>query len=257
MLALAAAKPEHKPGKLIGETVAGPVKLVGEKISSPHADVERPPPLDYEKIIARNHHEDPLPPLVIQAIATLSVLLLLALAGLIARWMIRSRQLKLLEDLPEACSDGTWLVVAYEWDNQKISSGRMPLEGIGSISQLLTAAVEYGCEFVSDQVRDDNIDVKYMDEQVTHPAIPPRPAPSRTTPFHLARHSVPTPPHPAPPEGCRAAGRSQDPILRCEARSSAAGAAATRLPGEAGEREFDRACGAWPAAEGHAAPRGR
>ncbi len=97
--------------------------------------------------------------------ATAAVCAFIALAmGTFRCW--RARQLRaFLNALPDASEEGTWLVVAYEWDFQKMQSGRMPLEGISSISELVTAAVEYGAEHVDAEIREDNVDVRYMDLQ--------------------------------------------------------------------------------------------
>jgi len=101
----------------------------------------------------------------VQLIATCSVVLFITLSIMSFR-CYRQRQIAaFLKSLPDASEDHTWLVVAYEWGGHKMQSGRMPLEGLSSISGLITAAVEYGAEHVDSEIREENVDVRYMDLQ--------------------------------------------------------------------------------------------
>lgn len=134
------------------------------------------PHVDFEAISAKSH-APPFPPpppeayvkdvspLAIQAIATLSVALLLVLCFFAVKGYLAYQQRKFLADLPESDPNCTWLVIAFEWDEATVQAGRMPLEGIGNIQDLITAAAEYGADAVDPDIRDDNVDVKYMDAQ--------------------------------------------------------------------------------------------
>jgi len=146
---------------------ADAIKLAAEPLTDT-APSKSPliPAIDHEKIAMSNMIPGaPMSPLMMQAIATLAVIAILALVACQIKCWLRRKQREILSDLPEACPDGTWLVVAYEWEDAKVSSGRMPLEGIISIGDLVSAAVEYGAEAVDPEIREDNIDVKYMDLQ--------------------------------------------------------------------------------------------
>jgi len=144
-----------------------PMKLQGEPITDTTPSTKLSvPPIDHEKIALDNMIPGaPMSPLMMQAIATLTVIAVLALVACQIKCWLRRKQREILSDLPEACPDGTWLVVAYEWEEAKVSSGRMPLEGISTIGDLVCAAVEYGAEAVDPDIREDNIEVKYMDLQ--------------------------------------------------------------------------------------------
>ena len=120
-----------------------------------------PPQIDYvgisETTLAERDGGPPL--LLVELIATASVVAAIAICCFTLRWY-RARELKrFLAGLPEAAPDGTWLVVAYDWEASGTQSGRMPLDGITSMTELVAAAVEYGSE------------VSYM-----HPRAKPRPA---------------------------------------------------------------------------------
>jgi hypothetical protein len=108
-----------------------------------------PPMIDYELIRDETFAErDGIgwSPLLIELVATLAVVCTIATCCLAVRWY-RARKLRLfLAGLPDAAPDGTWLVVAFDWDATGTQSGRMPLDGISSMVELIAAAVDYGSE---------------------------------------------------------------------------------------------------------------
>ena len=76
---------------------------------------------------------EPMSPLVVQLVATISLCGAIALCCLAMRCWRRHATRKFLAGLPEASDDGTWLVVAFEWGGiEGVQSGRMPLDGIVS-----------------------------------------------------------------------------------------------------------------------------
>ena len=111
------------------------IKLAGEAITDTTATSKTisAPPIDHEKIALDNMLPGaPMSPLMMQAIATLIVITVLAFLACQIKCWLRRKQREILSDLPEACPDGTWLVVAYEWcaartgDEARAMSGRGP-----------------------------------------------------------------------------------------------------------------------------------
>ena len=83
------------------------------------------------------------------------------------RWY-RARKLRIfLAGLPDAAPDGAFLVVAYDWEATGTQSGRMPLDGISSMSELIAAAVDYGSEIVDANICEENCELHYMDNHGT------------------------------------------------------------------------------------------
>lgn len=111
----------------------------------------------------------PLPPIVIQAISTVVVLIFVVLAFGVAHWLLKRRQRRLIGVLPTS-ADGSWLLVAYDWPQPESKgpsaghTGRMPLEGIRSVSELIAGIVDYGSEAVDPELSSQNIEVRYMDD---------------------------------------------------------------------------------------------
>lgn len=111
----------------------------------------------------------PIPPIVIQAISTVVVVVFVLLAFGIAHWLLKRRQRRLIGVLPTS-ADGSWLLVAYDWPQPESKgpsaghTGRMPLEGIRSVSELIAGIVDYGSEAVDPEVSSQNIEVRYMDD---------------------------------------------------------------------------------------------
>jgi len=143
---------------------------VAVKLHSTHEASPPPPPqVDYYTIgeKARQRASSPYQydMMQVQLTASGAVIAFVIIAMLSFRcW--KQRQLNaFLKSLPDASDDNTWLVVAYEWGGNKMQSGRMPLDGISTISELVTAAVEYGAEHVDSEIREENVDVRYMDLQ--------------------------------------------------------------------------------------------
>ena len=104
------------------------VKLKTTEITSPPP----PPHIDYQDVAnkAQDAARGPMSQLLVQLVATSSVIVLIACCMIAFRcW--RAKKLKaFLAQLPDASEDGQWLVVAYEWGGNKIQSGRMPLDTI-------------------------------------------------------------------------------------------------------------------------------
>jgi hypothetical protein len=119
-------------------TPATAVRLVNEpltKIVLPGSETEAAAaaPLDYEMISQRARlaavYTDPL---LIQVVATLAAVGAIFICYTLVALLRANRLKSFLRGLPSASTDGQWLVVAYEWGDARVQSGRMPLDRIVS-----------------------------------------------------------------------------------------------------------------------------
>ena len=89
-----------------------------------------PPELDLLALAERTQYNAPTSPLLIQLVATLTSCAALALCTLVVRCYRRLALRRYLAGLPEASTDGAWLVVSFEWGAQGVQSATVPLDGI-------------------------------------------------------------------------------------------------------------------------------
>lgn len=150
-----------------------------------------PSSINYEAILERtrgaaHRHGLNVDMLVVQLVATAAaVALLLACYWLILAYRTR-RLRRFLRGLPDASTDGSWLVIAYEWGEPgqaQLQSGRMPLDSIGSMTELTQAAVEYGADAVDADIRLDNSQFHYMDLRGVERRV------GGKTPFAVVKHA--------------------------------------------------------------------
>uniref|UniRef100_A0A7S4B251 Uncharacterized protein n=1 Tax=Chrysotila carterae TaxID=13221 RepID=A0A7S4B251_CHRCT len=141
-----------------------PMLLQGTELHPPAS-----PPSEVPVFLRVIHTDDDeqhaMPPLAVQAISTLAVCTFLLLLAAAVRLYCRRKRQQQMGGLPDASPDGTWLLVTYDWGSALSQSGRMPLEGINSISDLVCAVVEYGAESVDSEINSHNVDVRYTDGQ--------------------------------------------------------------------------------------------
>jgi hypothetical protein len=97
--------------------------------------------------------------LIVGAVAALAMLI----AGLRYVFGARGRRALALADAA-GVSDGSWVLVRYEWGGQEGGPGRMPIVGMSSTGELVSALVEFGAEAVDAAISAHAIDVKYTDE---------------------------------------------------------------------------------------------
>lgn len=129
------------------------------------------PPID-QGLLAIQSSSAPAPPpplignpvafhlgLIVGALATLAMLI----AGVRHVFGARGRRALALADAAGA-SDGSWLLVRYEWGGEEGAPGRMPIIGMSSTGELVAALVEFGAEAVDAAISAHAIDVKYTDD---------------------------------------------------------------------------------------------
>jgi hypothetical protein len=94
----------------------------------------------------------------------------------------RGRQALALADAAGA-SDGSWVLVRYDWGGEEGSPSRMPIVGMSSAAELVAALVEFGAEAVDASISPQAIDVKYTDELDVERRV------GAKTPFETLRHA--------------------------------------------------------------------
>ena len=103
-------------------------------------------------------------PAIIQLIATASVVALVCICMLGFRCWRRRRLRIFLSGLPESSPDGAWLVVSFEWGSYQTQSGKMPMDNITTMQDLLAATVDFGNEVVDAEMNDKNVEFHYLDQ---------------------------------------------------------------------------------------------
>jgi len=105
-------------------------------------------------------------PLGFQLALTVAALGTLALLIGIVRWLAGAAGRRALALAAAAGpSDGSWILVSFEWTpGGDAAPGRMPIMGMGSTGDLLTALLEYGAEEVDPSISAHTAEVRYVDE---------------------------------------------------------------------------------------------
>ena len=145
---------------------AAPAAVGATLLWRPTASPPPPPMFNWEDLAVEAPSTDlVLSPLMVQLVATSAVVAFVAVCFLGCRCWRRRRLRLFLAGLPEVADDGSWLVVAFEWGgySHQTQSGKMPMESIATMQDLLAAAVEFGNEVVDAEINEKNVEFHYLD----------------------------------------------------------------------------------------------